>query len=229
MRIPRACRAGALIAVLCLHVSGQSTPGKDAPTRDAPGKEANEAKGIPPRAAPTDYQTHVQVGAVTIAADFVGHAVPTPQGTFSTEDYVVVETAFFGPPEARLKISIDDFTLQINEKKPLPTRPYGMVFESLKDPEWEPPEPVETKSKTSLGTGGKGGQGDSPAPPPKMPFPLQRAMQQKVLKAAIPEGDRALPQAGLIFFLYRGKEKGIHTVELTYAGPAGKTTLTLQP
>ena len=62
-----------------------------------------------------------------------------------------------------------------------------------------------------------------------MPFPLQRAMEQKVQKVALPEGDRPLPQAGLVFFSYHGKEKGIHSVELTYSGPAGKALLRLTP
>jgi hypothetical protein len=54
-------------------------------------------------------------------------------------------------------------------------------------------------------------------------------MAQRVQKAALPEGDRTLPVAGLIFFQYRGKTQGIHSIELIYAGPAGKVTLALQP
>jgi hypothetical protein len=42
------------------------------------------------------------------------------------------------------------------------------------------------------------------------------------------EGDRPLPQAGLLFFPYRGKEDHIHSVELDYTGAAGKATLVLQ-
>ena len=41
-----------------------------------------------------------------------------------------------------------------------------------------------------------------------MPIPLVHAMQQKVQKAALPEGDRNLPQGGLIYFSYRGKSDG---------------------
>ena len=54
-------------------------------------------------------------------------------------------------------------------------------------------------------------------------------MAQRVQKAALPEGDRSLPQAGLIFFEYRGKTQNIRSIELTYSGPDGKATLTLQP
>ena len=216
-------RTAVWIAPLCLCVQGQNTPG--APSKDT---QINETKGLPPRVAPTDYQAQAQAGTVTVAAEFTGHSVATMQGTFTTEDYVAVETALFGPPEARIKLAIEDFTLVVNEKKTLSSQPYGLVFHSLKDPEWEPPGSAESKSKTSIGTSG-GGKNDPPPAPVHMPIALQRAMQQKVQKAALPEGDRALPQAGLIFFEYRGKTERIHSLELIYAGPAGKTTLTLQP
>jgi len=210
------------MAALCLCAEGQTTQSKDA--------QASEAKGIPPRAAPADYQAQAPAGTVTVAAEFLGHSIPRLEGdALITEDYVVVETALFGPPEARLKISVEDFSLRINEKKaPVPGQPFGAVFRSLKDPDWQPPEAAEAKSKTSLNTGGQGGQRDPPAPV-HMPIELQRAIQQHVQKTALPEGDRALPQAGLIFFPYRGKVTGIHALELTYAGPAGKATLTLAP
>src|SRR5689334_12081065 len=197
MRLSPALTNGVWIITLCLCLQGQNTPSKDA--------QINEAKGLPPRAAPGDYEAHAQAGTVTIAAEFKGHFVPTPQGTFSTEDYGAVETGLFGAPGARIKLSSDDFSLRINGKKtPLSSQPYALIFDSLKDPEWAPPEAPEAKSKTSIGTGG-GGQNEPPPPPPKMPMELQRAMQQHVQKSVLPEGDRALPQAGLIFFQYRGK------------------------
>ena len=204
-----------------------------AQAQDTTSKAAQiEAKGMPPRATPADYQAQAQAGTVTVAAEFTGHSVPTLQGPLTTEDFVVVETAFFGAPDARMKISADDFSLRINGKKtPLPSLPYGMVLGSLKDPEWEPPEAAKSKSKSSLSTGGSGGQGQSDGPPPpvKIPIEVQRAMAQRVQKATLPEGERTLPQAGLIYFQYHGGAKGIHSVELIYAGPAGKATLTLQP
>jgi hypothetical protein len=106
-----------------------------------------------------------------------------------------------------------------------------MVLGSLKDPEWEPPEAAKSKSKSSLSSGGKDEQSDPNAPPPpvKIPIEVQRAMAQRVQKGTLPEGDRPLPLAGLLFFQYRGKAQGIHSVELIYAGAAGKATLTLQP
>jgi hypothetical protein len=200
-----------------------------------PGQEQNvkdtQAKGMPPRTAPTEYQAQAQAGAVTIGAEFLGHAVPTPEQPLTSEDYVVVEAGFFGPPDARTTLARDDFSLRVNGKKtPLSSQPYELVFQSLKDPEWAPPEPAEPKSKGGISTGGGGGGGDKTPPlPPKMPFPLRRAMEQHVQKAAMQEGDRALPQAGLLFFQYRGKAEGIKSLELIYSGAAGKATLTLQP
>jgi len=212
-----------LIAVLGVRAQEKATQGKDV--------RPIEAQGLPPRVAPTEYQTQAQAGAVTIAADFVGHNVPTEQGPLTTEDYVVVEVGLYGPPGARIQISQDDFSLRINGKKmktPLPSEPYGLVLSSLKDPEWSPPESASSKSKTSIGTGG---QSDAGSPPPvvHIPIELQRAMAQRTQKAALALGDRPLPQAGLIFFQYRGKEKHITSLELTYSGSAGKATLMLQP
>jgi len=223
MRLSAALTIGVLSAALCLCGQAQDTPAKGAPI---------ESKGLPPRATPADYQAQTKAGTVTIAAEFAGHSVPTAQGPLTTEDFVVVEMGLFGAPGARMKISASDFSLRINGKKaPLSSLPYGMILSSVKDPEWQPPEPPKSKSKTGLNTGGGGDQADSNAPPPpvKIPIEVQRAMAQRVQKATLPEGDRALPQAGLVYFQYRGKTQGIRSIELIYDGPAGKAALALQP
>ena len=203
-----------LFAALSLAAFGQEPPAK-------------EAHGIPPRATPAEYQTHAQAGSVTIAAEFAGHAIPTPEGTLKSEEFVVVEAAVFGSAGTRLKLSIEDFSLKINDNKKLaPAEQYGLVYGSLKDPELEPTKSSQNKPKTSLG----GGQGEDSTPtPPKIPIEVRHAMQQKVQRAALPEGDRELPQDGLLFFKYRGKAEGIRYVELIYNGPAGKASIPLQP
>lgn len=187
---------------------------------------------MPPRATPAEYPSHAQAGTVTIAAEFMGHAVPRIEGPLSTDDYVVVETGLFGAPEAKIKLSLDDFSLRINGKKTaLSSQPYELVAQTLKDPEWSPPEPAgESKSKTKFGSGG-GGQndGNSLPAPVHVPIELQRAMAQHIQKASLPQGERALPVAGLLFFQYHGKAQSIHSLELIYAGAAGKASLTLQP
>jgi len=214
----------ALLAALCPVAYSQTEPNKQAPTPVL----VSETKGMPPRAAPTDYQFQTKVGTVTLAADFDGHAVPTLEAAYSSEEYVVVELAFFGEPSARLKLSIEDFSLKINDRKaPYTSQPFGYVARSLKDPEWQPPEEEkEKKSKTSLNGGGGN---DTSAPPPKMPLELRRVMELRVHQSVLPEGDRALPVAGLIFFQYRGKEQNIKSMELVYNGPAGTVSLPLHP
>ena len=209
-----------LAATLCLYAQ-DATPPKDA--------RPNEAQGLPPRAAPADYLSQGKVGDVTIAAEFDGHSVPTQEQTLTTEDFIVVEVALFGPPGARSEISRDDFSLRVNGKKaPLPGQSYVVVYSSLKDPTWVSPDAEKEKeSKTSIGTGGNQDSGNLPKVI-HVPIELQRAMQQHTQKASLPLGNRALPQAGLLFFQYRGKEKGINSLELIYNGAAGKGTVTLQ-
>jgi len=103
----------------------------NAPSKDAP---ANELKGMPPRVAPTEYQAHAQAGTLTVAAEFLGHSVPTLEGTYNAGDYVVVEAALFGGPEARTKLTAGDFSLRMNGKKVAqPSQTYEPVFHSLKD------------------------------------------------------------------------------------------------
>lgn len=214
-----------LLGAMCARAQVQEPPAADAAGKEAPG----ESKGMPPRATPADYQAHAQAGAVTVGAEFIGHSVPTPEATYSTEDFVVVEAGIFGPPDARAKLSVGDFSLRINGKKmALPSQPYGVTFSSLKDPEWEPPIKPKEDSKPTLDAGG-GKANDTFKTVVRMPIGLKRTMQQRVQRAAMPEGDRVLPQAGFLFFEYRGKTQSIHSLELVYSGPAGSATLALQP
>jgi hypothetical protein len=191
-------------------------------------KEA-QAHDLPPRTAPTDYQAQAQVGPVTIAADFTGHGMPCPEGLLMSEEFVAVEVGLYGPPDTRFNISTSEFSLRINGKKnSLPSQPYGLAGKEVKDPEWTPPESGEKKSKGSIGGSGQGDRGAPPPSPPKVPIELRRNWQQRIQRAAISEGDRPLPQAGLLFFQYRGKADKINTVELIYEGPAGTATLNLR-
>ncbi len=166
-----------------------------------PPAVSKEAQGLAPRAAPTDYQVQAKAGSVTIAAEFTGHGIPTSQSPLTSEDYVAVELGLFGPADARLVISAADFSLKVNGKKTaMISQPFGLVAKNIKDPDWVPPEAPEKKSKGSMGGSG-GAQGDGNPPPvtPKVPIELLRGWQQRLQKAALPEGDRALPQAGLLF------------------------------
>ncbi|HEY4360391.1 MAG TPA: hypothetical protein VGN17_05465 [Bryobacteraceae bacterium] len=218
-------RFAGLMAAFCLCVKGQE------PAKDALAAPANETKGFAPRATPADYPSQGKAGSVTIAADFRQHSIPLLEGILTTENFIVVEAAFFGAPDARLKLSLEDFSLRINGKKtPVMSQPVDFIAGNVKDPEWEPPAAPESKgSKTKLNAGGGGGNDDAPPPPPKMPLELRRAMVKRVQAAAMPLGDRPLPQAGFLFFDYGSSAKNIKTIELIYSGPAGKTTIALQP
>ncbi|MBV8895963.1 MAG: hypothetical protein JO051_05610 [Acidobacteriaceae bacterium] len=211
-------------AVLCLSAAWAMQAQNSATNPPHP----TEFKGMPPRAAPGDYPSHAQAGDITIAAEFAGHSVPRPEGPLSTEDFIVVEAGLFGEPGAHLTISPGDFSLHVNDKKgPLPSSPVVVVYRSLRDPEWVSPEETKPKAKTSFGGGG--GANDTATLPPKVPIELQRSYALYVQKAALPEGDRALPAAGLLFFRYTGKRQSIHSLELIYSGPAGKAEVALQP
>jgi hypothetical protein len=180
---------------------------------------------------------HVQAGKYTIAAEYDGHSIPDPQSTLTNEEFVVVEVGLFGPPDARLALSYTDFSLRMNGKKtPYPAKGYELVFKDLKDPGYEGPGAPESNSsksqKTTLNTGGGGGNnGKDPDPNylpaiVHIPIAITRGWEQRVQKASLPEGERPLPVAGLIFFEHRGK---VNSVELIYNGPAGKVTIPLQP
>ena len=194
------------------------------------------AQGIPPRASASDYLTQGKAGDVTIAAEFLGHSIPTSTNILASDEYVAVEIGLYAADAlktdtSRLKISHEDFSLRINGKKnPSPADPYELVYKSLRDPDLEPTAAEQKEKTSSISTGGKN-PSDANAPPPKFHIPMDvlRAMEQRVQKASLPELERPLPVAGLIFFVYRGKAQSIHSVELIYNGPAGKATLELQP
>jgi len=221
-----------LVAV-CLCAQTRGGPPADQPAPAQPvGGTINEPQGLPPRAAPSDYPVQAKLGAVTLAAEFAGHALPTPDAPLSTDSYVVVEVAFFGPAGTRLPISFNDFSLRINGKKnATPSEPYERVGTSVKDPEWTPPEKPEKGGGGGIlsGGGGGGGGNDTSKEPPRPPAELRRAWAQRVKKAALADGERPLPQDGLLYFPYGGSLKNIRSLELVYAGAAGKATLELHP
>jgi hypothetical protein len=188
--------------------------------------------GVPPRAVPTEYPAQTKLGAITLAADFLGHSVSTPEATFTSEGYLVVEAAFFGKAGDRITLSPEQFSLKLNGKKStLESVPYALIFGSLKDPAWEESQAAAKveKSKTSVGGGGGGGADEPKPAPPKMSLELARVMQHKVTIASMPLGDRPLPLAGLLYFPYGGNVKKLSSIELLYNGPAGKAKLDLQP
>lgn len=225
------------LSVLISIVLGVAFLGGQTPGPEKKHAQMEEAKGMPPRAAPTDYQAQGKAGDVTVAAEFMGHSVPREDGPLSTEDYVVVEAGVYGPKGQHLNTSIGHFELRVNGKKMLQSEPYGLVAGNLRDPQWVSPEELAKKKEKEEGGGGSGlnvngqGAGSNSSTPliVHIPVEMQRSMTEYVRLSAFPEGDRELPVAGLLFFQYRGKTKGIHSLELIYSGPTGKAALALQP
>ena len=230
----------ALTSVFCQYALGQQAQSNAAASNAAPAgapRTIEPSKGVPPRATPGDYLAHVQAGKYTIAAEFDGHSIPDPQSILTNEDYVVVEVGLFGPPDARLALSYTDFSLRINGKKtPYPAQGFELVFKGLKDPGYDGPGSAESNkanasaSKTTVNTNGSA---DKNNPDPNylpaivhIPIAITRGWEQTVRRDSLPEGERPLPVAGLIFFEHRGKA---NSVELIYHGPAGKITIPLQP
>jgi hypothetical protein len=212
-----ALRTAVIVAASAFYLSAQEPA--------APAK----AEGIPPRTAPADYQAQGPAGKLTIAAEFIGHNIPAGDHTLSSEDFVAVEAAVYGSPDARTKLSFEDFSLRINDRKAaVPSQPYGLVVKNLKDPELEPTKSEQQKSKTGISTGGQPDTSSTPQPV-HIPVEVRRGWEEQLRKSSMPLGDRALPQAGLLFFPYRGKTEKIQSLELLYSGPAGTATLALQP
>ena len=190
---------------------------------------AAETGGTPPRSGPGDYQTRVQTGKYTIAADFTGHAINTLTGNLTDEGFVMVEVAAYGPAGEHLTLSLGDFTLRLNgNKKAIEPQPYSFILPTLRDPEWEanipvPDEKKKKKSQTSEDLAAP------PPPPPVYPIEIRREMAERVRKIQLPLGDRALPQAGILFFPYGGRSDKLRSIELLYSGPTGKATLSFHP
>src|SRR5215467_13070363 len=96
------------------------------------------AQGTAPKPAPADYPAHATVGSFTLAAEYLVHSIPSPDGSYFTNDYLVIEAAFFGPRLAPIKMSAEEFMLRINgQKTPRMTQSPGIVGASLKYPDWE--------------------------------------------------------------------------------------------
>jgi len=234
-RVVRFCAlmAGVLAPALCL--TGQIPTVKEPQSKDDIIKEAPV---LQPRSGPGEYQAHGDAGSVTVAADYMGHSVPTPEEIYNTEDYVVVEAALFSSSGERLKISPNNFSLRINGKKDLPSLSYLVIVKSTKDPAWEPTASEKKEHETSISSSNNGGRSGSilnnpsavnSTPTLHIPPEVRHQMELRIQKASLAEGERTLPQAGLLYFSYHGKDKGIQSIELVYAGPTGTTTLALQP
>jgi len=206
------------------------------------------SQGTTPKQSPSDYPVHATVGNLTLAAEYLVHAIPAAEGSYFTNDYLVIEASFFGPHLTPVKMSAEHFTLRINgQKSPLLTQAPGIVGASLKYPDWEQ-RPTLTAS-AGAGNGqiilgrpvpverfpGDPNARRGPAPPrvPESENPSGQAkeppmpVEERIQRSALPEGEHIVPSGGLLFFPFKGKTKSIRSLELLYDGSAGKVSLKL--
>lgn len=187
---------------------------------------------------PSDYPIHAKAAGFEIGAEYLVHSLPTANGNYYVHDYLVVEVAI-APAHPPLTVSSQRFTLRLNRKKPvLYSQSPGMVAASLKYPDWENQHSMTAEA----GMGDRSVILRSPQPVERFPGdprprqnrlpvptrepdetsptgePKQGAMpvEEAVARAALPEGETAIPRNGALFFPYQGKLKSIHSMELIY-------------
>ncbi len=166
------------------------------------------AQGTTPKSKATEYPVHAQLDSVTLAARYLVHSLPTSKEILITNDYLVVEAAFYGPPFSRLQLSPDMFNLRINGRGGLiPSQPARMVVGSIRTQSGGQPAAKSTVSERQQ----------------------QDSLYYRVENVSLPEGERTLPFSGLLYFPYRGSAQSIQSVQLLYDGTMGKTTLKLLP
>jgi hypothetical protein len=194
-------------------------------------------QGTLPKAHPEDYPVHARAGSAVIAAEYMAHSFSGAGQMYLVKDYVVVEAAVFPAPGQPVKLDASRFHLRLNGKRePLGSVPATMVAVSLQHPEWTPGRTLEMDA--GLGNAGVRAGGppvnDHPFPgapePHRLPTPprapkddrtgLERpepvSPSQLVLETALPEGERAKPAAGFVYFPYKGKLSSVKTLSLVY-------------
>lgn len=174
------------------------------------------AQGTPPRTHASKYEVHGALGDFTIGAEYLVHSVPASSGYLIADEYLVVEVALFGPRLGTVKLSQSDFLLRV-------------VDNAKKDPS----KTLQAQSPSFIGSflAPRRAPGDPNQPAPRSPVSSSvdreppPPISQQVDQAALPIGEQKVPIAGALFFPYKGKTGSIKSLELIYAGSAGKLTL----
>lgn len=197
-----------------------------------------------PRSKASDYQAHVSLPTIEIGAEFLLHSVPTDQGFYVAQDYLVVDVGVFPAAHESVKITPGQFRLRINHKTPelSPDSP-GSVAADVKYPDWEQHPtvvgqagPVILSDPTTPRFPGDPNAHPPIAPPlPKeadrhgIDTEIRKTIDESVANAALIEASGTKPIKGCLFFRFRGKTKSIKSLELVYdGGDAGpKATISL--
>ncbi len=158
-------------------------------------------------------------------AEFCGHSVPHAGTTYFTANHIVVEVEVLPDKGTSLRLAAEQFHLRLNGKKELlPPETPGMVAAGLKYEDWTQRPRLEAQAGPVV-LGAPREQPRFPgAPQPRPRVGTTKQEEQAPLKtdaeavveAALPEGPTLGPTKGLLYFPYRGKMKGIRTIEILW-------------
>jgi hypothetical protein len=197
-----------------------------------------------PRSKAEDYPAHSTLASFEIGAEYMVHSVPVSKGMYLAKDYLVVEVAIFPSKPGHIPLSRGQFTLRINndEKSDLRTQPPAMIASSIRIPDYD------GTSRHIEGVAGVGdgsiivGQprpasrfpGDPTPQTTNIPIPSREgdpedptdsgppvSVDEAVARASLAEATVSQHVKGCLFFLYRGKLKSIHSLDLLYDGGEG--------
>ena len=169
-------------------------------------------------------------------AEFCGHSVPHAGTTYFTANHIVVEVEILPDKAQPIRLASEQFRLRVNGKKELAPETPGMVAGSLKYDDWTQRPRLEAQAgPVVLGAPRQQPRfpGDPQAGPQPGPrsgtvkqeeAPLHKTDAEAVVDAALPEGLTLGPTKGLLYFPYRGKVKGLKTIEILW----GERSLRLQ-
>jgi hypothetical protein len=195
------------------------------------------AQGTTPKANASEYPVHAEMRGVAIGAEFMIHSFSRGEETFIARDYLVLEVALFPPKKGTVDVDHGRFRLRINgRKEALAAQPASMVGASLQHPEWsQEPHAIGQVGPVILGAPRQGspfpGAGGGAPPPRPVPRPesqegvdkrLPTDAAQLAVETELPQGVFDGPVSGFLYFAYRGKVKGIRSVELLYEDEALK-------
>jgi hypothetical protein len=204
-----------------------------------------QAQGTKTRADAAQYSAHVELGSVTLAADFWGHGIPLEDGMdVKTQSYLVVEVAFFAPPSQKILLQPAQFTLKVNGQI-LTAQSAGLVTVGMLVPDMRERGPrVEADGQAGPATVSVGRDPTQPKfPGDNNPADIPRRLPgeapatvtenrvdpvKAVSDAALPEGTHVAPLSGYLFFAWSGKLKHAKQVELEYKSELGTASLPLR-
>jgi len=191
----------------------------------------NFPQGTTPKHDASEYPVQARAGEVAIGAEFMIHSFSRGEATYFAPDYLVVEIAFFPPKDATLALDLANFSLRINDRKPIPAESPSLVAAYIEHPEWRD----LPQARGSVGMGDK--TVIFGPPPVQQPFPVPNAPPlppriphgdpnvpaadrdrpgELVVETALPPGEHRGPVSGYLYFAYKGKVKSIRSVDLLY-------------